>query len=83
MCCHIYCAHLGAPWHQIVGASRAVFKADRESRYRYPLGVGVAACAKIMFTMLGLVFRFRGLDDSIGNRGFSRVGFQRHGLLKS
>ena len=22
--CHVYCAHLGAPWYQIVGASRTV-----------------------------------------------------------
>ena len=29
--CHIYCAHLGIPWYQIVGASRTVF--NRESRY--------------------------------------------------
>jgi hypothetical protein len=29
LCCHIYCAHLGIPWHQIVGVYRAV--SSRES----------------------------------------------------
>ena len=28
---HVYCAHLGIPWYQIVGASRTV--SNRESRY--------------------------------------------------
>jgi len=31
LCCHIYCAYLGTPWDQIVGAFRAV--SNRESWY--------------------------------------------------
>jgi len=32
--CHVYCAYLGTPWYQIVGASRTV--SNRESRYPLP-----------------------------------------------
>jgi len=31
LCCHIYCAQIDTPWHQMVGASLAVL--DRESQY--------------------------------------------------
>ena len=34
LCCHTYCAHLGTPWYQIVGACRAV--SDWKSRYPRP-----------------------------------------------
>jgi len=42
LCCHIYCAHLGTPWYQIVGDSSTF--SNRESRYplRYPLPATVS-----------------------------------------
>jgi hypothetical protein len=33
LCCHIYCAQLGAPWGKIVGASESRALSNRESRY--------------------------------------------------